>query len=94
MLPDDDVEIWDRQIEMNGRDPHLGSLKPTGQPPTSDNVVNFCGSLQELVEAAALAQSGAVFDLNGSCVQVRIPPAACNADTTTPARRSPSCQCK
>eukprot|EP00892_Ulva_mutabilis_P005113 jgi/Ulvmu1/2974/UM015_0014.1 len=69
MLPEHEFQTWDRQIERPGQDPHLGSLKPTGQPPTASDVINFDGTLQELVEAAAMAQPGTTFDLNGASVQ-------------------------
>lgn len=70
ILQDDKIQSWDRQLGSIDQDPHLGALQPTGQPPTFP-MISFNGSLEDLVEAAATAQPGAVFDLNGHCLQVR-----------------------
>lgn len=93
ILNEDKTEGWGSQIGSAARHPHLGSLKPTGQPPTGPTI-NFSGSLQDLIEAAVTAQPGAVIDLNGKCVQVRPCPRVSWLQAVPALQPSaPACQC-
>jgi hypothetical protein len=54
--------------------PVIQAIEPTGHPPTGTvaSVLKFSGSLEELVEVCGRADAGAIVDLGGESVQVRL----------------------